>query len=1731
MIGNLRGGKTYNITVRMVNEIGPGPVSQVNITTPPEPIVSNKDTGAVLIVANNTAVSITGLDVTANNFHIIYVSAKPIVGIAIHVAQQLLFVADEAANVFRMRLDPADRQPLLIRRRDSTDNGAPLQLSMDWLNDQLYMLIERRLDGQQVWHIARCHLNGDGETVVLAGLRHPPTQFEVDPYNGYLFWTVAGSDHGDGLFRMDLADASNGPQNAVKPFAMLAGNERIGPFTIDYVHFRLLVPLLDAGRVIELDLSGKHKDVRNKSNMPSHRNLTLTRSIVSVGDLFYWTDGEVIWIEEFHVINSYYYQNSYQDEITPTLQFIRVNGSAAQPVPRPVNAPSAVQAVLDMRRGKLTWHVPRRLPMQGRGAWQTWNYLLEVHEENGLDTWNTTITKQVETNASGIQHEFNDLKPDTSYRFKAVAFTSAGAGPWSAEFVARTLRLQASNAARMLLWSSSTYGLFQTDMLGDVQQTDETLRLNRAVRPFPNVTRMAWHADSVYLVSNGTLAVLNRTAGRADVVEWLRGAAVQSVSVDWIGERLFWLNTDEWVIYHSPLAQPNPERLVSVSRGGIDMQVDALGGWLYYASDSTVSACRLNGRHRYEYYKVIDYYRDMHVQALALAPDVGRVFWIGRDFDRASLFSAPMRLLTGEPVDSKPLKHPLHSKQFSGPLTYVSGRLIWLQDEHTAVVANLSGANVALMRNESMVGLRTVLAVDEAQQRLPAGGVNVHPEAVDRRSIRVLAGDSPQAFRVAWHPVQTVTYGQVFYEVRLLNVVELELSNGTEVLLRNIPLPPYTEFEMSVQAYTWWARGPLVRATLRTPSARPDPPQRVRIFVQPEAGQLFDRQMVACIRWSEPLAANGPLLGWALFVWHADRSTGVRIDVLRNHTVPLERLEYVLAPLLPDTVYHVQVQVRSDAGYSPLSVEQTFNSSHQSRVPQLFVSGPGQIYHVDLDRSTAVGFSEPRSRTAVPAFTQIVAEQRSFWADANDIIEFDGLEQKLLYSGQTAVQSVCVDWVNRALFWSQPDGGSPARSSTIYQLDLNNPLALARPVEARNGTVRQLAIDPSRQWLLWLESNPTKQFDNIIYKRQLSLNQTAEVFRVTGPIEIQELTLFEILGAHDNDTTINYTQERERIPTNRRRGQVAADGNRLYWLDANSTIHSNDDLRLRLPHASHLFAIRPQRYPDASCLVPLQPAGGYTSSKLTETASSLQLLLPAAQRPTECSEPIAGTAYTIRFGRLQHDEDPVRPLSCTDLTCTTLIAYDRQPTISQLQSYSAYKVQIAVSHYFARRLAGATASAPFGPPVVFRTDIGAPSAPRQLNVTTLSPTELRLTWLPVEQKNAKHVWYEVLLNTLLKSTSQMVNISEAAITDAPISFDLDGLQPGQSYRIAVRASSGVNTSNQTDMVDVRMLPQPAAVQLLEATAYTLHVNWSRYPIEDGVRVVLQCSEAISEPGQEPHTLYDSAMATTNDSSVVTTGAEFHVDNLQPMTRYRFTVLLYMQPVYATTPYRWPSASVGAGDAGRNVFVTQGDVPSAPGKPTIVLNSETVYTIRWEPAREHGSAILEYRLEAWMRPSGSANDSNSRVKRLAHDDDGEAEAYGTADDRGLPERPASAAVDPAQLDDLNYTRMVHAEPRLVDGPPPPPAAEEEWRIVYNGTDNYSVIKDGQLSDMRTTFRVVARNSVGWGPYSVESVPVGEHVNAGDRNTMVLAVAVSLSVVLALSVCAILGKCKRLGLSAL
>lgn len=179
--------------------------------------------------------------------------------------RRLLFVSDTSGAVWRTSLDAvlegegasseqaaggeaAPEAVAILTRQQS--RLQPQGLSVDWLNDLVYVVGEVAAG---TWQVARASLDGRGLTVAVAGLPSRPLHVQVDPYNGFLFWALGGPR--GGLYRLDLAEVSNGIKHESRP-ALLLEDPHLGAFVVDHANFRLLVPHHANNTVLAVSLDG-----------------------------------------------------------------------------------------------------------------------------------------------------------------------------------------------------------------------------------------------------------------------------------------------------------------------------------------------------------------------------------------------------------------------------------------------------------------------------------------------------------------------------------------------------------------------------------------------------------------------------------------------------------------------------------------------------------------------------------------------------------------------------------------------------------------------------------------------------------------------------------------------------------------------------------------------------------------------------------------------------------------------------------------------------------------------------------------------------------------------------------------------------------------------------------------------------------------------------------------------------------------------------------------------------------------------------------------------------------------------------------------------------------------------------------------------------------------------------------------------------------------------------------
>ncbi|XP_065076468.1 proto-oncogene tyrosine-protein kinase ROS isoform X3 [Ochlerotatus camptorhynchus] len=1679
--------RNYSVSVSMLNPEGKGPPSTTYVKTPPQPPDQEKDIQPTLILGAERAVSSQGSDLLLDPPNILYSShsSQKIRGTAIHIRRNLIFISDDAGYIYKAPLSKAVERGrtaahgrTAILTPEAGHNFRPTLLSVDWLNDHLYILGQVKAGG--LWQISRCDLNGDRMTVAYAVLQKKPTHFEVDPFNGYLFWVMSSDSSDAGLFRLDLGDISNGVKHEINPL-QLNNVHNLGAFTIDHVRFRVLVPDQKNNTVLSISLDGKiTENIRQNTQQPRFGKV---KSIALANGLFYWTNGKEVLVEDYHKKHESYYHNAFPMDVNNTYFSIYVNLTSAQPIPTPVNPPRNVQALLTNRKIKIFWNVPHLLGIKGKGAWQEWKYVLEL------------IDGKTIRNISGTAFTSEELElvsPGQEYVIKAAAYTDAGQGPWSTEFRVRTLK---DSHDRHMVWSGSE-GLLRSDVIGD---SVETL-IGQTELEDGVVTDITWFDNILYVVSNSTLLFYNQSEAGVSKLRDLE--SVECVAVDWIGRRLYFYNPSQQMIVRSSLHGEQHEPIHNVNNVRA-IKFDALRGFIYHFTAYVVEAFRLNGKDRHTYYhEQHNRFAGKEVIGMTLDLDGKKVYWIVRTISNLELYSEHMAG-TGSPKPDSGKVSPIAvlSDQFSvGPLTHFSDRLLWLQKDEI-VVGDLRGGNLAHIKNQKLNGTRAFVIVDPAHHIYPEGNrnVNVLPNPVNDSSIRIQG--TWKKFQIVWSPVSNVDYGKVFYKLTIKVA-----GRPDEIHELSKPIHPYnssganhisphTEINVTISAFTHWRSSSFSVARLFSPSGKPSQPTHPRVYVRHFVDPImYTHNIEATFRWSPPETPNGPIVGYKVHCWYEE--DGQINQVLEGEHV--NGTERIMRNLVHNVTYYFRVQAATTARASEMTSVRLVDTAHDHPIPQALIATREYIIKVDFDSRNStqvVGTSTP-----VNFMARLARERKLFWVDENnELFQFDGASKLKLYSTNGTVTSLTVDWIQRILYWSQRE----LVGSAIYAFDLSRfeheGVHLANVVH-KEGNISNLVVSPFDRKLFWIEEVP----EDVIFVHTFDDKKTVEFFddsfeecpnRTAGITVHPMLTLQTSVSEEarlfwgetglrsiglSNKTCVNFGFEY--YPNMK---SIAKDSDHFYWLDGNDAIvrmdETGDRETITIPGARTLLPLQLQYFPERQCLIPLQKDQSYQANLLRKTENSLTLWLPKAEVHTNCSTQPTGIRYLIFYEELS-EANKNGTVDCDPLVCRRVSSYDRSKTIEGLKPFTWYKFQVMLTNFYQEHYGSVAGldSPRMGAITILSTAVGAPSKPENIYAATLSPTEAIVYWSPSVVKNSDRVWYEIHWQTEnihdgVKNKQQQP-VGEFDESSGNLSISLNRLQPNHSYTIWIQAHSTKTTFSISDQAQIVTFPEPDDIHLVFNSSTELCVSWRPHMIISQYKVQYS---AVGSKSWE--TIFETGVnATTPEND------EYKVTGLQPKTQYRFIVLLFYPN--RKDPYVWPPDV-------RFVYETDADRPSTPSRPIVTQLRQDVYKVSWEPAKDNGAVILEYALEALVRSPRNMN----RVER-------------------------SAAVE--QLNDGNSEEMNNTIPTRMDVIPTDSQEyvtfDEHWDLVYNGTDVYWIIPEKQTFH-KHTFRVRARNSCGWGPFSGESEPVSEPLLSGQTGSYLMIVLIISASILIIFVVLILVVC--------
>ncbi|XP_052900462.1 protein sevenless [Anopheles moucheti] len=1627
MFEKLEPERNYSVSVAMRNPAGEGPASVTLVATPPKPTGHEEAPLPTLILgAERSILAQSSLTLFSDPPTSVYASVDhKIRGTATHIRRGLLFVSDDAGYIYRAPSHPgAEKARVAILLPGAANNFRPTLLSVDWLNEHLYVLGQAR--PTKLWQIAYCDFSGGHLTVAIAGLQRRPDHFAVDPFNGYLFWVVGGTGPDSGLFRLDLGDISNGVRHEIRPLQMVSGRN-LGAFTLDHANFRVLLADQGNNTVLAVSFDGsKQEDIRNNTQQPRFERV---KSLARANGLFYWTNGTEVFAEDYHRLHNSYYHNAFPIAANNTYFSISVNLTAEQPIPVPVNPPRNLQALASPDKLKVSWDVPYLLGVKGRGAWQSWSYLVEINDEQ-FDGVLHVATVNGTSYACDIAGR---LLPNRVYTVRAAAFTTAGRGPWSREFRVRTLRPESQHH---LVWAS-TDGIVRSDVIGEHVATliPRSAELDGAA-----VTSLAWHARVLYVVSNSTLRLYREPSAPGG--EWTKLRELESVecvAIDWIGERLYYSNPAQQLIVRSGLLGEQPEPIHSVMNVR-EIRFDAYRGYIYCSSGLILEAFRLNGKSRVQYFSE-KLFTGKQIIGMTLDHDGQRLFWIVRSYSHSHLYWAP---LAGSPAasGSRAGSGTLPSLQLTdqtpqGPLLHFSDRLLWLK-ESQVVVGDVKGENLAYIRNHHLNGTRALALIDPTPK---AASINVLPASVNASTIRV-TGDW-RRFNISWTPVENVNYSTVFYKLTLKLpdardiVQELTVpfftygaagdDDGSDdsndaASVEHGPIAPYTPIDITLHAFTYWRSSGFSSVRRHTPAGKPSVPVAPRAYIQhyylPGTHELSTGIV---FRWSPPTEPNGPIVAYRVDCWSSydDTKRRVLLDGVEVHNRELLIPEAVH----PNMTYYLQVRVCNVDHNGDPSEIRSIGLRDGRPLPLLYAATHEQILLLDLD----LGNSTPIVATPVPAkhLAELRHERKLFWVnDRNELFMHDDADGKRKLAQVLGnVTALTVDWVSRTVYARTHT--SSGNGSTLHAYDLNRyesggsePHQRTFSLPAEPSTIDLLQFLPDAAELLAMSRSSRAGY-------LISLDEPdREPVSFNCAVETVDERIQQICDEFGHE--INDSRPRDTVQ----------DEGYLYWIGTNGAVNvrARDDPptteaeEFPIAGAVALLPVQQQqRYPPERCLVPVVHHIQYLPKQNNSTENSITLGLPEPERHAGCKRRPPAIRYRIMY---QLESDPTADLYVD-------YSYEMSRTIGNLRPYTSYRFGISLTnHYLAASgtlterlfvVAETTETPKLQMPAVFKTDVGPPSRPEDITAFPISPTEAFVSWLPPRQMNSEFLWYEIYRAELDGTPRQLHDITVNKKVNKLMTAEIQKLQPNQTYILWVRAHSTSHAFSDSEMVQIQTFPEPTAIQLLTINSTCIRLQWT--PPANCTSYRIQYSIA----GQNIWTtMYDS----TTLSSI---WYNYELKELLPKTKYRFKILLYYPN--RTEPYQWPNDR-------EILFETKADKPSAPGRPTVTKLGQDIYKVSWDPAKENGATIEEYALEALVTQS---------------------------------KRAARLVMPPAVVNSLVVgTNGSNATESFTEVE----TYDEHWSQVYNGTDVYWFIPV-EHTIQSNLFRVRARNSYGWGPYSDES----------------------------------------------
>uniref|UniRef100_A0A0A1XSK1 Protein sevenless n=1 Tax=Zeugodacus cucurbitae TaxID=28588 RepID=A0A0A1XSK1_ZEUCU len=827
----------YSIKLSMLNSEGEGSFVETFVQTKAAPLYGNSENIDLVLLAGEYSIRVKSLESLPDS-KLVFESEYLITDYALYSSfgEYIVYIIDSSGNIIKVPWND-EKQSGAIPTLDKFTEFKPMKISVDWLNKMLFIAVQMSI---AEWAIISTNLDGHFNNFLTRNITKPIDHIEVDPINGWLFWTNNGS-----LLRTNLANN----------YSEIIIKKNVATFSNNYQSNLIIFYNTSDHELYESTFDGEYIQ-----KLPS----ILPTSMPQIQS--FWYNGiHLLSTNGTHLLRKNYNANEYDISIVKELEWCwsvsplarKGQTSFIQTQPILEKSPENLTAFVTSNIAKIVWNEPKLTEYQTEYAWRKWDYELEIMDLASNSAFNI---RNIKTNYFNVQK----LQPNNVYKFRVRTVLGGKMGLWSKALLTRT-------------WPFGEYTFLAANLNG-IYEINETGEHVEQVGQMENVKDFVQLNATVYYITEDNRLQCANIINPEMNCSFTASNAI-SLSYEWRGGKMYWVDSLRYCVKRANLDGSQQEMLPIF--GAQYIEVDSYNGQIYYSTRTRLVRRFLGDTldtDEYEYYHT-SAYEDI-ISGFALDFIAKRLFWIVRKDDgNVQLF----RISTDMFADD--LQYNILENDIQmGSLSFIHeiDSLIWLPTNSNAI----NFAREDNLTNEmqiQLIQLIKIYCIHLKSNYIPSNDLSVVPKAVDFKSIRINQ-DYTNEWIIRWHPVNTSENYAIFYNIILQfnnsNYQRDVIYKTNESYIRiDKTLTIETDFNISITPFTYWSFGPTAITPLFVPSTSISPPKGMRIFILHFNDPLeTNSNITAIIRWESPENVQSiSKIGYKIYCWLGEKLHAAKI--------------------------------------------------------------------------------------------------------------------------------------------------------------------------------------------------------------------------------------------------------------------------------------------------------------------------------------------------------------------------------------------------------------------------------------------------------------------------------------------------------------------------------------------------------------------------------------------------------------------------------------------------------------------------------------------------------------------------------------------------------------------------------------------------------------------------------------------------------------------------------------